>query len=138
MLEQWHADQLLHMPKVYSRTMTVELAPGVHDDYPVESSDGNEHFLFDVYRSLRNPRKASFELRYGRVYVIARLCTSASHLHTNPDGSPIGSPHLHEYREGENDKWANKTREFDDMPEALAFFCKHIHLPIPDIQGGLT
>ena len=31
--------------------------------------------------------------------------------HRNPDGSEIGSPHLHRYREGYADKWAEPLPE---------------------------
>jgi hypothetical protein len=72
MLEQWHADQLLRVPKVYSVSLTVVLTPGGQDDYPVESDDGGHHFLLDVMSSRRNRRKARFQLRYRRDIVPAR------------------------------------------------------------------
>ncbi|GAA1980812.1 DUF6978 family protein [Amycolatopsis minnesotensis] len=136
MLEQWHADQLLRARKVYSRSLRVDLEQGADHDYAVESDDGNDHFLLDVRRSLRNPLKARFQLRYRRDIVLARLCTSVPH--GNPDGTVIGFPHLHKYREGDLDKWAETVDNFADPAEALNFFCREINLPEPELQGGLT
>lgn len=137
MLEQWDANRLIAMRKVYTKTLMVNLAMGVSEDYSIESDDGTEHFLLDVYRSRRNPRKASFQLRYRKDVVLARLCTSRSH--TNPDGEVISFPHLHHYRESYGDKWASMVA----IPEgnidgALKFFCHLINLPEPYTQGGLT
>jgi hypothetical protein len=134
MLEQWRADQLLTVPKVYSATLGVNLRPGVGEDYPVESDDGDDHFLLDVWSSRRNLRKARFQLRYRRDIVLARLCTAKPH--GNPDGTDVGSTHLHLYREGDHDKWASEVGPFEDVFAALQFFCKRINLPAPEIQGG--
>jgi hypothetical protein len=136
MLEQWRADQLLRVRKVYGATLRVNLAAGTDADYPVESDDGNEHFLLDVRTSRRNPRKARFQLRYRREIVLARLCTSVPH--GNPDGVRVGWPHLHLYREGEHDKWAEELVGLDDKESALKFFCMRISLPDPVIYGGHT
>lgn len=136
MLEQWQADELLRIRKVYSRSLGVDLEQGADDDYPVESDDGTEHFILDVRRSWRNVRKARFQLRYRRDIVLARLCTQAPH--TNPDRVRIEPPHLHRYQEDYGDKWAEPLEEFDDLSDALNYFCQVINLPIPEIQGGLT
>lgn len=136
MLEQWDADRLIAMRKIYTRTLTVNLSMGVSEDYSIESDDESEHFLLDVYRSRRNPKKARFQLRYRKDIVLARLCTSVHH--TNPDGELLSYPHLHSYRESYGDKWASLV----DIPEndpagALKFFCHRINLPEPYTQGGL-
>jgi hypothetical protein len=136
MLEQWEADHLLHTPKVYSNSLSVDLSPGVDDDYPLESEDGTEFFLLDVWRPRRNLRKARFQLRYRRGIVLARLCTSVTHL--NPDDQHVGAPHLHLYREGCEDKWATRVGPHEDLSASLGFFCKQINLPVPVLQGGLT
>lgn len=136
MLEQWRADQLLRVPKVYETSLRVTLTPGADVDYQVVSDEGDEHFLLDVRTSARNRRKARFQLRYRRELVLARLCTSAPH--GNPDGVRIAWPHLHRYREGYGDKWAEQLGEFIDIASALEHFCKVINLPAPEIRGGLT
>lgn len=135
MLEQWDADRLLFVRKVYSSNLIVDLGQGVNEDYTVESDDGTEHFLLDVYRARRNPLKARFQLRYRRDVVLARLCTVTKH--TNPDGAAIGYPHLHRYREGYGDTWATDVPLPDnEVATALKYFCHSINLPEPRTQGG--
>jgi hypothetical protein len=50
-------------------------------------------------------------MRGRHVFVLARLDFAAPHR--NPDGSEVGVPHLHLYREGFGDKWAF------DVPDGL-------------------
>lgn len=136
MLEQWEADHLLGMSKIYSDTETVDLSPGTSIEYQLEDIDGIEYFLLDIRCSSRNIRKVCFQLRTRRTVVLARLCTGVPH--TNPDGQKVQVPHLHRYREGYEDKWAIQVDSFDDRVGALEFFCNKINLPMPDIQGGLS
>lgn len=136
MLEQWEADRLLTLRKVYSRTTTIDLSLGVDTDYAIESGDGREFFTLDIWRGRRNKHKARFQLRYDKSIILARLCTSMPHR--NPDGEAIGMPHLHKYREGYEDKYAEAIDTFIDPTAALISFCKVINLPTPDIQGGVT
>jgi len=135
MLEQWEADALLRMPKVYSDSLRVDLRPGVHEEYPVESDDENEHFLLDIRVPKRSPN-IRLQLRYRRIIVLSRLCTAVSHQ--NPDFELLDPPHLHRYREPDHDKWARQIDPFSSAIEALAFFCKVINLPEPEIQEGLS
>lgn len=136
MLEQWEGDRLLVIPKVYSHSTVVDLSMGADDDYALESDDGTEFFLLDIYRPTRNKRKVRFQLRYQRDVILARLCTSVPH--TNPDGERIGFPHLHAYREHFDDRFAEQVEPFGDLSEALKFFCNRINLPMPDTQGGVS
>lgn len=134
MLEQWQADRLLGMPKVYVETTTVDLSPGTDGFYILESDDESESFFLDIYRGRINQMKAKFQLRYGREVVLSRMCTAVSH--TNPDGAPLTFPHFHKYREGFGDKFAEQLEPFADIASALYFFCDRINLPQPSIQGG--
>src|SRR5690349_5974217 len=104
MLEQWQANRLLAVPKVYAVTTMIDIAPGTDYDYQLESDDGYETFIFDVRVPRRNVSKTRFQLRYQRNIVLARLCHSAPH--TNPDREFVESPHFHTYRERFDDKWA--------------------------------
>lgn len=129
MIEQWRADYLLGMPKVYAETTTVDLSPGVVHFCILESDDETE-----IYRGRRNRMKAKFQLRHRRDTVLARLCTSVPH--TNPDGELLGAPHFHRYREGFAVRFAELVDPFADVSSALNYFCDRINLPYPDIQGG--
>jgi hypothetical protein len=135
MLEQWQADRLLSMPKIYVETTIVDLSPGADGLYILESDDGNENFLLDISRGRINKAKAKFQLRYSRDVVLSRMCTSVPH--TNPDGTFLTFPHYHRYKEEFGDKFAEQIDPFDDITSALHFFCGQINLPQPDIQGGI-
>lgn len=78
--------------------MIINVTPGVSDFYLLESDDGTESFQLDVHCGRRNRTKASFQLRYEREIILARLCTSVPH--TNPDGITLSAPHFHRHREG--------------------------------------
>ena len=91
MLEQWEADRLLSVAKIYSRSTSINLTLGAEDDYQIEDAEGTEFFLLDIWCSSRNKKKARFQLRYRRSVVLARLCTAAGH--TNPDGQIVPAPH---------------------------------------------
>ncbi len=91
MLEQWKANRLLAVPKIYIVTGMIDLAPGADYDYQLESNDGYEVFIFDVRVPRRNVNKTRFQLRYQRSVVLARLCHSAPR--TNPDGEFIELSH---------------------------------------------
>jgi hypothetical protein len=135
MLEQWKANLLLVVPKVYTATNMIDLAPGTDYDYQLESNDGYEAFIFDVRIPRRNVNKARFQLRYQRSVVLARLCHSAPH--TNPDGEFIKSPHFHAYREGFDDKCAESLEGVHGVINSLEVFCRRVNLPLPSFQGGL-
>jgi hypothetical protein len=136
MLEQWQADRLLGMPKVYIETTTVDLRPGKDGFYILESDDESESFILDISRGRMNQMKARLQLRYGREVVLSRMCTAVPH--TNPDGTLLTFPHLHRYTEEFGDRVAEQLEPFVDVASALNFFCDRINLPQPDIQGGIT
>ncbi len=76
---------------------------------PLVSKNGREQFVLDIRRGRVNLAKGSYQNRARRVVVLLRLCFGGG-PHENPDGTPIGSPHIHIYREGYGDKWA------EDLP----------------------
>jgi len=135
MLEQWQANRLLAVPKVYTVTNMIDLAPGVDYDYQLESDDGYEVFVFDVRIPRLNVSKTRFQLRYQRNIVLARLCHSAPH--TNPDGKSVESPHFHTYQEGFDDKFAESLESVHGVINSLEVFCRRVNLPVPSVQGGL-
>lgn len=116
--------------------MIINVTPGVSDFYLLESDDGTESFQLDVHCGRRNRTKASFQLRYEREIILARLCTSVPH--TNPDGITLSAPHFHRYREGFGDKYARELEPLPNLQSALKFFCQQVNLPEPQIQGGIS
>ncbi len=71
-----------------------------------------------------------------------RLCLS-SRGHRNPDGTMISGPHIHRYREGQDDKWAYplppQMAECCDNPtDILGRFMEYCNVTnYSQIQGGL-
>ena len=63
--------------------------------------------------------------------------------HTNPDGTKVECPHLHKYREGYDDKWAepiapNVFTNVDNLACTFREFAKLFGVVhIPAVQGGL-
>jgi len=72
---------------------------------PLESFDGREAFTLDVTRGRINMHKGTYQNRARNTIVLARLDFGGA-PHRNPDDEEIGVPHLHLYREGFGDKWA--------------------------------
>jgi hypothetical protein len=105
-LTQAEADGLIAMRKrrIDDR---VWLYPGLGGSVtvPLESVDGREDFLLDVYRARIDLLKGTYQNRARHVVVLVRLDFGGK-PHRNPDGEEIASPHLHIYREGYGDKWA--------------------------------
>ncbi|MGH3973936.1 MAG: DUF6978 family protein [Pseudonocardiaceae bacterium] len=128
------ANRLLAVPKVYTLTTMIDIAPGTDYDYQLESDDGSETFIFDVRVPRRNVSKARFQLRYQRSIVLARLCHSAPH--TNPDGEFVKSSHFHTYRERFDDKWTESLKSVYSIIDSLEVFCRKVNLPVPSVQGG--
>ena len=143
-LTQVEADSLLGMDKrrvdderwdfpSFGRSMSI----------PLVSTDRREHFLLDLYRGKINLSKGSYQNRGRQVVILARLDFGGP-PHRNPDGNELGPNHLHIYREGYGDKWAQPVPE-DVFPhleypgrtlEDFMRFCNIVNPP--DIQLGLV
>ena len=71
----------------------------------LESVDGREEFMLDMYFGRVGFERFSIQLRARQTVVLARLELDGP-AHENPDGARILTPHLHLYREGEGAGWA--------------------------------
>ena len=80
--------------------------------------EGRYHFQTDINRRNRfNTKKASFQLRHNKTFVIRRLCLNNG-IHENPpdiapldilrgyEGAEITTNHVHLFIPGYNDRWA--------------------------------
>ena len=94
-------------------------APGRSISVPLVSEDRRESFLLDVARGRIDVRKGTCQTRARQVVVLVRLDFGGS-PHRNPDGQEIPCPHVHLYREGFADKWAEPAaeNEFPDVSDA--------------------
>lgn len=103
-LTQSDAETLLRMDKVPATRDAVRFPDlGGRIEVPLMSRDERERFSLDISRK-RIALTTSYQTRGRQVIVLARLDFTAPHR--NPDGSEVGVPHLHLYREGYGDKWA--------------------------------
>jgi len=104
LLSQNDADALLRMEKVPASQDPFQFPDlGGRTEVPLMSRDKREHFSLDINRK-RITLTTGYQTRARQVIVLARLDFAAPHR--NPDGSEVGVPHLHLYREGYGDKWA--------------------------------
>ena len=105
-LTQAEANHLLMLDKV-----ACDAAPKKYPDVgckmvvSLKSSDGKEDFLLDVTRGENSDTKVSLQTRAREVIVLARLDIGPPHR--NPDRRIVASPHLHLYRKGFAEAWAN-------------------------------
>jgi hypothetical protein len=105
-LSQSEVNTLLTMEK-FRVDETKHLFPGLggYLKIPLKSKDQREEFLLDISRGRIVLKKHTFQIRTGLIYVLARVDIAGA-PHRNPDGEEIGCPHLHIYRPGADDKWA--------------------------------
>jgi hypothetical protein len=142
-LTQAEANELMAMPKRASTT-GIQQFPSVGGKLVIEleSVDKSEDFLLDVTRSRIDFSRITYQNR-GRVVVVLRRLDLNGAPHRNPDDQIIPCPHLHTYREGYGDKWAEpvpngKFTNLGNMSLTLAEFmaeCNVVEAPM--IQAGL-
>lgn len=141
-LTQAEADALLAMEKVRSDDGKYSFATAGIVNIPLVSLDHTETFLLDIRRARVDISKVTYQNRARRVIVLARIDLKGP-AHRNPDGVEIACPHLHRYREGFADKWAellpqppftNPTDAWQTLQEFLQF-C-NVTNP-PTIERGL-
>ena len=120
MLTQAEADSLKQMGKRrVDNRVWIYPAAGVRIAIPLVSRNGRERFLLDLYRGRIDIAKVTYQNRARKRLVLVRL-DLGGRPHRNPDGSRIGSPHIHLYREGYEDKWAFPVPgpQFADLSDA--------------------
>lgn len=106
MLSQADADTLLSMKqRLIDRVGAISLPPGRDESHELIGEDHRERFLLDLARGRRRVTKLKFQTRAHKVVVLARLDINGS-PHTNPDGQRPTGTHVHLYREGYDDRWA--------------------------------
>jgi len=141
MLIQAEADTLIAMKKSFVTPVTVSLPPGTDQNHELIGEDNREKFLLDLWRGTIRLSKLRFQNRGRKVIVLVRLDINSS-PHTNPDGTGIAGTHLHRYREGYEDKWAEPINLIDfpnvnDMQQGFEDFCRYCNIETPSYQAGL-
>jgi len=92
-------------------------------EIPLQSADQREHFLLDTSRGRINLLKGTYQTRAKQTLILARLDFGGT-PHRNPDGEEVPSPHLHIFREGFADKWAQPlpAEHFGDLNDPWMLF----------------
>jgi hypothetical protein len=142
-LTQNEADMLIAMPKQRANEDEIHF-PGLGGSMvvPLISEDHRENFWLDIGRGRIDRLKATYQNRARVVVVLLRLDLSGP-PHRNPDGQEMPCPHLHKYREGYGDRWAEpvpseKFLNTDDLWQTLQDFMKYCNVTRPpDIQKGV-
>jgi hypothetical protein len=141
LLTQAEADALIAMSKTFADTAPISLPPGVDDTRGLIGADPKERFLLDIWRATIRLSKFRLQTRGRQVIVIVRLCIDGA-PHTNPDGIRLDGFHLHLYREGYEDKWAQPLdagifRNTSDPWQTFEDFCGFCNIEgIPPFQAG--
>lgn len=105
-LTQVEADDLIAMEK-FKKDDSLWQIPitGGSVSIPLLSSDKREEFVLDLSRGRIDLIKGKYQNRARQNAVLVRL-DFGGQPHRNPDDEEIPCPHLHVYREGFGDKWA--------------------------------
>jgi hypothetical protein len=109
---------------------------------PLTSFDKREDFLLDIRRARIDLKKGTYQNRARQIIPLVRL-DFGEKSHRNPDGNIVSSPHIHIYREGFGDKWAEPVNQSDfskpdDVWQLLQDFMKFCNVTKPPvIERGL-
>ncbi len=136
-LKQSEIEYLLTLEKNYVGSQKYKYPTfGGKLNIQLSSSDKNEEFILDVWRSHITLSKNTFQNRAKGSIILLRLDLDPA-PHRNPDGEVITGSHLHIYKEGYGDKIAYSLPEFfDDCTNAKDFlekfmdYCHIINKPI--------
>ena len=142
MLAGDEARSLLNKDKIFVDDAQIILSAGARDARELESVDREDAFMLDYYRGSLKLSKLRHQLRNQTTIILVRLDINGP-PHTNPDGVVIGGTHIHHYREGFEDKWAEEIdasifTDIDNMKLTLQQFCDHCNIgEVPDIVEQL-
>ena len=142
-LTQDEADALIALPKVKKDDTQWQLPiTGGFVSIPLMSFDRREEFLLDLSRGRIDLLKGKYQNRARQNAVLVRL-DFGGQPHRNPDDEEIPCPHLHLYREGFGDKWAQAVSSATfpnptDLWATLQDFIKFCNIVDPPlIEKGL-
>jgi hypothetical protein len=137
-LAQSEADALIAMPKYRVDEAEWEY-PGVGGkvSVPLVGKNRRENFLLDVSRGRIDLLKGNYQNRARQIIILVRLDFGGA-PHRNPDGIEIPCPHLHVYREGYGDKWAEPIPEnvfprIENRWETLHDFINYCNIAEPPL-----
>lgn len=141
-LSQSEANNLIKVPKIKIEEAIYSFPiPGRDVKLPLMSIDRKEEFEISVYRGRIDLFKCNYNTLSRHKVVLVRV-DLFDHGHRNPDGQLIVGPHIHRYREGFGDKWAESLpldifTEPRDLFLTLENFFSYCNvIDPPNIQRG--
>jgi hypothetical protein len=141
-LTQQEADALRALKK-HCREKAAFVIPSFGGDLriPLYSSDNREEFILDISRGSISLGKEKLQTRARTTVILVRVEISGA-PHRNPDGEEVKCPHIHLYREGFDDKWAEPLeKHFKNIADPVNVlqefmdYCNIITKPV--IEGAL-
>jgi len=135
MLTQHEADWLLKLSKAFEKTDPISLNPGVDETHDLFNDTEKEQFKLDIRRGSIKLTKVTNQHRARKSCILVRLDIDGP-PHQNPDGSKVPCPHIHLFKEGDDDKWVYPVdiSEFSDLtdPEQVFHdFCQFCNITNP-------
>jgi Family of unknown function (DUF6978) len=140
-LPQAEADVLIAMAKTFADAAAISIPPGADETRELIGADPKEQFLLDIWRGTLRLSKFRYQTRGRQVIVLVRLCIDGA-PHTNPDGTRLVGSHLHRYREGYDDRWAEQLdvrlfQNTSDVWQTFEDFCAYCNVRgVPNFQVG--
>lgn len=143
MLSQTEADFLIQAAKRLQDSISLIFpAPGEKMSLVAKTLDEREQFLMDVNRGRLRLRKCTYQERYQAVELLVRVDLDGP-PHRNPDGTIVPCPHIHVYREGYADKWAeplplDRFSDPGDLAQTFRDFLQFCNVQeVPEIQASI-
>jgi len=136
MLTQAETDTLIAMVKHFVRPPAIiTIPPGADYTYELANPESKEEFLLDVWRGTLRLSKVKLQNRVRKAIVLVRLDVDGA-PHTNPDGIRLPGTHIHVFREGYDDKWAqpvdtSKFTALGDTGRTFLQFCAFCNIQAP-------
>jgi hypothetical protein len=141
-LKQSEANALIAMEKHRSNEERHQFPmAGESLTLPLESGDKREQFILDIARGRIDLAKVKMQNRARQVVILVRVDLAGA-PHRNPDGEDVPCPHIHRYREGFGDKWADPLPASFSSPAdlwaTLGHFFSYCNISKPPhIERGL-
>ena len=134
LISQQEADNLISMNKYRKEIKLLNFPnPGSKIIVPLADKFKKEDFLLDIDRSGKIALKIKYQTRARKVIILVRL-DMKGRPHENPDGKIIPLPHLHGYKEGWGNRWANfipELKDVDDFDVSFNYFVKYCNIKEP-------
>lgn len=129
---QVEADGYISEPKSFPLPTAVPLKPGVDKTYTLTGDISGTDYLLDIWRGSVRLTRVKFQNRVQVSTVLVRIDDAR---HTNPDGEQFDGWHIHTYREGYEDKWAQHldpaffpdTADTESLFRGFCTFCNIDH-----------